>query len=60
MPATVFAVGGQSLTLPNLGVKTTSSNSKDRFYYGNLGQDVMSQFSELVINFKYMYVDFVR
>lgn len=60
LPATVFSVGGHSLSVPNLGVKTTSSDSKDKFYYGNLGQDVMSQFRELVINFKYMYVDFVR
>lgn len=60
VPATVFSVGGQSVTIADLGVKTTSFNSKDRFYYGNLGQDVMSQFRELVINFKYMYVDFVK
>jgi len=60
VPATVFTVGGQSVTIADLGVKTTSFNSKDRFYYGNLGQDVMSQFRELVINFKYMYVDFVK
>lgn len=60
IPTTVFAVGGQSVAIPNLGVKTSSTNSKDRYYYGNLGQDVMSQFKELVINFKYMYVDFVR
>jgi predicted aspartyl protease len=60
VPTTVFTVGGQSVSIPDLGVKTTSSNSKDRFYYGNLGQDVMSQFRELVINFKYMYVDFVK
>lgn len=60
IPATVFTIGDQSVSMPNLGVKTTSTDSKDRFYYGNLGQDVMSQFRELVINFKYMYVDFVR
>lgn len=60
VPSTVFTVGGQSVALANLGVKTISSNSKDRFYYGNLGQDVMSRFRELVINFKYMYVDFVQ
>ncbi|MBO9565940.1 MAG: retropepsin-like domain-containing protein [Niastella sp.] len=60
VPTTVFAIGGQSLSIPDLGVKTTNSNSKDRYYYGNLGQDVMSQFKELVINFRYMYVDFVQ
>lgn len=60
VPATVFAIGGQSFSIPDLGVKTTHTNSKDRYYYGNLGQDVMSQFKELVINFRYMYVDFVQ
>jgi predicted aspartyl protease len=60
VPITVFTIGGQTVTIPNLGVKTTNTNSKDSFYYGNLGQDVMSQFGELVINFKYMYVDFVK
>ncbi|MDF2188974.1 retropepsin-like aspartic protease [Paraflavitalea sp. CAU 1676] len=60
VPATRFMVGGDTITVPNLNVKTSSANSKDRFYYGNLGQDVMSKFSELVINFKYMYVDFVK
>lgn len=59
LPATMFSVGGKDLALKNLGVKTTHGDSKDKFYYGNLGQDMMSQFSQLVINFKYMYVDFV-
>lgn len=60
LPATKFVVGGDTVTVVNLNVKTGSANSKDRFYYGNLGQDVMSRFRELVINFKYMYVDFVK
>lgn len=59
IPTTVFTLSGQSVSLPDLAVKTTSTNAKDKFYYGNLGQDVMSKFRELVINFKYMYVDFV-
>jgi hypothetical protein len=25
---------------------------------GNLGQDVIMQFDEMILNFKYMYVDF--
>lgn len=60
VPTTVFAVGGQSLSIPNLSVKTINSGSKDKYYYGNLGQDVMAQFNEMVINFRYMYVDFVQ
>jgi hypothetical protein len=61
VPATIFNVGGQSISLANLGVKTISKdNDKDKYYYGNLGQDVMSKFKELVINFRYMYVDFVN
>lgn len=60
IPATVFNVGGQAISLPNLGVKTGVTDTKNNFYYGNLGQDVMSKFKELVINFRYMYVDFVN
>lgn len=60
VPVTEFSLNGQAVRLPDLSVKTTNSNTKDRYYYGNLGQDVLSQFQELVINFRYMYVDFVK
>lgn len=50
-----LAVGGRSLTLPQVDVLVHSPEDK---YYGNLGQDVFSQFPEMVLNFKYMYLNF--
>jgi predicted aspartyl protease len=52
-------VAGQPAVLKNVAVKTSSTSPKDKLYYGNFGQDIMNQFREMVINFKYMYVDFV-
>lgn len=55
-----ITVAGQNALLKDVAVKTTSSTPKDKLYYGNFGQDIMNQFKEMVINFRYMYVDFVR
>lgn len=55
-----ITVAGQNALLKDVAVKTTSSTPKDKLYYGNFGQDIMNQFREMVINFRYMYVDFVR
>lgn len=55
-----ITVAGQPALLKEVAVKTSSTTPKDKLYYGNLGQDIMNQFKEMVINFRYMYVDFVR
>jgi predicted aspartyl protease len=55
-----ITVAGQSALLKDVAVKTSSTTPKDKLYYGNFGQDIMNQFKEMVINFRYMYVDFVR
>ena len=55
-----ITVAGQSALLKDVAVKTSSTTPKDKLYYGNFGQDIMGQFKEMVINFRYMYVDFVR
>ena len=55
-----ITVAGQSALLKDVAVKTSSITPKDKLYYGNFGQDIMGQFKEMVINFRYMYVDFVR
>ncbi|WP_166437166.1 retropepsin-like aspartic protease [Niastella caeni] len=54
-----ITVAGQPALLKDVAVKTSSSTPKDKLYYGNFGQDIMNQFKEMVINFKYMYVDFI-
>jgi predicted aspartyl protease len=53
-----LTVGGRQLTLPQVDVLTHSTDDKGERYYGNLGQDVFSRFPEMVLNFKYMYLQF--
>lgn len=60
LPQITINVAGQPALLKNVAVKTTSSTPKDKLYYGNFGQDIMNQFKEMIINFKYMYVDFIK
>ncbi|MFL5746557.1 MAG: TIGR02281 family clan AA aspartic protease [Niastella sp.] len=55
-----ITVAGQTALLKDVAVKTSSPSPKDKLYYGNFGQDIMNQFKEMVINFRYMYVDFVK
>jgi predicted aspartyl protease len=55
-----ITVAGQAALLKDVAVKTSSTTPKDKLYYGNFGQDIMNQFKEMVINFRYMYVDFVK
>jgi Predicted aspartyl protease len=59
LPQLHFTVANQPVAIKEVAVKTGSATPKDRLYYGNLGQDVMNQFREMIINFRYMYVDFV-
>lgn len=59
LPQVPITIAAQPALLKDVAVKTTHSDPKDKLYYGNLGQDVMNQFKEMVINFRYMYVDFV-
>jgi predicted aspartyl protease len=59
LPQIAFNVAGQPALLKDVSIKTSSTTPKDKLYYGNFGQDIMNQFREMVINFRYMYVDFV-
>jgi len=60
LPSLTLVVDGEPVTIKKIAVKTTAAGGNDRYYYGNLGQDVMTQFKEMIINFRYMYVQFVR
>jgi predicted aspartyl protease len=60
LPQIPINVAGHPALLKDVAVKTSSTTPKDKLYYGNFGQDIMNQFKEMVINFRYMYVDFVR
>lgn len=59
IPQIEINVAGQPALIKDVSVKTTSTTPKDKLYYGNLGLDVINQFKEMVINFRYMFVDFI-
>jgi predicted aspartyl protease len=59
LPKIEINVAGQPAVIKDVSVKTTSSTPKDKLYFGNFGQDIMNQFKEMIINFRYMYVDFI-
>jgi len=59
LPKIEINVAGQTALIKDVSVKTTSTTPKDKLYYGNFGQDIMNQFKEMIINFRYMFVDFV-
>lgn len=52
-----YKIGTKSNVLPSISVLTTELDFNKNFD-GNLGQDVFMQFDEMILNFKYMYVDF--
>ncbi|MCD6062957.1 MAG: hypothetical protein K0R82_868 [Flavipsychrobacter sp.] len=52
-------VGDDVANLKDIAVYTFPSDvSRSGAVYGNMGQDVISQFSEMAINFEHMYLDF--
>ncbi len=53
-------VGGHATILDEVYVKTTSTMPNDAYYFGNMGRDLMEPFGRVVMNFKYMYIDFIR
>jgi predicted aspartyl protease len=59
LPQIEINVAGHSAFIKDVSVKTTSTTPKDKLYFGNFGQDIMNQFKEMIINFRYMYVDFI-
>jgi len=51
-------IGDKKATLPSIDVLTKQIKSTKEQVYGNLGQDLIRQFDEMVINFESMYVEF--
>jgi len=58
LPEFSFCVASKKVMLPDVHVLTSSDGGKDDFYYGNIGQDLIHRFNEMIIDFKRMYVDF--
>jgi hypothetical protein len=50
-------VGKKKTTLAKVAVLTDPIGNMHELFYGNIGQDFISQANELVINFKDMYID---
>ena len=52
-----LSIGSKKITLKQIPV-TLEEYGFNEYFDGNLGQDVFTQFNTLIINFKYLYVDF--
>jgi len=51
-------VGSQAATLKNVTVNNDPIPNTKKLTYGNLGQDLMQEFNETILNFDSMYIDF--
>jgi hypothetical protein len=54
----VLKISGQDITFRRIPVFTEYTTENSRFFYGNLGQDLVRQFPSLTINFENMCVVF--
>ena len=57
LPKVNFDIGGKKIELTEIAVRTKSA-FKGQKYNGNIGQDIIKQFDELILNFELMYLDF--
>jgi hypothetical protein len=53
-----LGIGHQTVTLPNIDVRIKPIPNLKEFFYGNLGQDIIARFNEMILNFGDMYIDF--
>ena len=51
-------IGTQTVSLAEVPVHIDPGPQSGRKFYGNLGQDLVSKFDELILNFDSMYIDF--
>ena len=56
----IFRIGTSRLKLDDVKLVSERIKDHDKSFYGNLGQDYMGEFSEMVLNFEHMYVDFKK
>jgi hypothetical protein len=55
LPSFPLSLGGKTVIIDSVSVLTEKISPGERFY-GNVGQDFMSQFKEFTLDFRYMYV----
>lgn len=53
-----FSVANDKTILPKVSLLSESIKNNGELFYGNLGQDFISKFDYMVLNFKNMFVDF--
>lgn len=52
-----YSIGTKSAILPSMSV-TLDTYQYHKSFDGSIGQDIIAQFNALILNFKYMYIDF--
>ncbi len=53
-----LAIGGKTARFPTITVMTENVNNRSRYYYGNLGQDLIKQFERMTLDFDAMRITF--
>jgi predicted aspartyl protease len=56
----LFRIGSSKLKIDEISLLAENIKDHDKSFFGNLGQDYMSEFSEMILNFEDMYVDFKK
>lgn len=51
-------VSGKTASFKNVRLITTPVNEDSRYFYGNLGQDLIRQFDKMTLDFESMYISF--
>lgn len=51
-------IADDKVTLPGVSLIAESLKEKEEVMYGNLGQDFITKFDNMILNFKYMSIDF--
>lgn len=56
----IFRIGTSRFRLDKVNLVSERIKDHDKSFFGNLGQDYMSEFSDMILNFKDMYVEFKK
>jgi hypothetical protein len=58
LPEVEIAIGGKTVKLTNSRVLSERTNENSRYFYGNIGQDLIKQFEKMTIDFRLMQISF--
>lgn len=56
----IFNAGGTNRKLEDVKLYSENFKDKDKYFYGNMGQDFFSGSANLTINFEYMYFELTK